>query len=178
MAPVSLGFSTWVRSFPTAARDLLTRRTHSARGGHIGQELRMSDGRTYTAFRRTVKDPDAWSTSSPPAVLQPRFHLGVLGPRRRWARALFRVTCIVTTPLFVGLKGFRSKMWLEDPETGDYAGLYEWDDAELAQSYAEGLARVLRRLSTDGSVSYEIVPGMTVLEYLECARSVHASDVR
>ncbi len=50
----------------------------------------------------------------PPAVLQPRFHLGILTPRRRRLHALFRVVCIVTTPFFVGIRGFRSKLWMVD----------------------------------------------------------------
>jgi hypothetical protein len=80
--------------------------------------------------------------------------------------------CIVTTPFFVGVRGFRSKLWMVDPATGDFAGLYEWDDAVSARAYAEGLARVLRALSTPGSVSYELVEGLTVEDYL----AAHAGD--
>jgi hypothetical protein len=106
-------------------------------------------------------------------VLQPRFHLAVLPARRRRLHALFRVVCIVTTPFFVGLPGFRSKLWMVDPATGDFAGLYEWNDAEGAVAYAEGLARVLRMLSTRGSVTYEVVPDLTVAAYLVA----HEADV-
>jgi hypothetical protein len=74
--------------------------------------------------------------------------------------------CIVTTPFFVGVRGFRSKLWMVDPATGDFAGLYEWDDAVSARAYAERLARVLRALSAPGSVSYELVEGLTVEDYL------------
>lgn len=129
----------------------------------------MSDGRTYTPFRHTVKEAGQ-ATSGEPAVLQPRFHLRFMDPRRRRLHALFRVVCIVTTPFFVGLAGFRSKLWMVDPVTGDFAGLYQWDDAEGARAYAEGLSKVLRALSTAGSVSYELRPATTVEEYLEQAR--------
>ncbi len=50
--------------------------------------------------------------------------------------------------------------------TGDFAGLYEWDDAATAEAYAEGLAKVLRLLSSRGSVTYELVGNSTVDEYL------------
>ena len=53
-----------------------------------------------------------------------------------------------------------------EPATCDFAGLYEWDDAARARAYAEGLSRVLRLLSAPGSVSYELVEGTTVAEYL------------
>jgi len=84
------------------------------------------------------------------------------------------VVCIVTTPFFVGLPGFRSKLWMVDPATGDFAGLYEWDDATTARAYAEGLSRVLRLLSAPGSVGYELVEGTTVAEYL--SRSTQPSS--
>jgi hypothetical protein len=76
------------------------------------------------------------------------------------------VVCIVTTPFFVGLPGFRSKLWMVDPATGDFAGLYEWDDRATAHAYAEGLAKVLRLLSSAGSVSYELTEGVDLDDYL------------
>ena len=162
----SIGPRAWVRSVPRAVCDLCAGRTHCYRT-RLGRPLRMSDGRTYVPFRHTRKDPACWATDEAPAVLQPRFRLPFFRPGRRRLHALFRVVCIVTTPFFVGLPGFRSKLWMVDPATGDFAGLYEWDDARTARAYGEGLSKVLRLLSVRGSVSYELRPGITVEEYLE-----------
>lgn len=161
----TIGPSQWLRSVPVAVKSLIGRHTRCTRA-LLGEPLRMSDGRSYTPFRHTRRDETLWDTSSSPAVLQPRFHLAVLAPNRKRLHALFRVVCIVTTPFFVGLRGFRSKLWMVDPETGDFAGLYEWDDARTAEAYAEGLAKVLRLLSVRGSVTYELVENCTVAEYL------------
>ena len=155
-----MGPAAWVRSIPVAARDLVSGTTRCHRDP-VGVELRMSDGRTYVPFRHTRRSEARWSHDHPPAVIQPRFHLEPLPPRRRRLHALFRVVCIVTTPFFVGLPGFRSK-------------LYEWDDATTARAYAEGLSQVLRLLSATGSVSYELVEGTTVAEYL--SRSTQPSS--
>ena len=122
--------------------------------------------RTYVPFRHTRRSEEGWSHAHPPAVIQPRFHLEPLPPRWHRLHALFRVVCILTTPFFVGLPGFRSKLWMVDPATGDFAGLYEWDDAATARAYAEGMAWVLRLISAPGSGSYELVEGTTVAEYL------------
>jgi hypothetical protein len=135
----------------------------------------MSDGRTYVPFRHTRKAATRWATASDPAVLQPRFALRVMCPARHRVHALFRVVCIVTTPFFVGLPGFRSKLWMVDPATGDFAGLYEWDDEPTARAYAEGLCKVLRLLSVPGSVSYEVTPCCTVDEYLASADRIKAA---
>lgn len=161
----SMGPAAWVRSIPVAFRDLVSGATRCHRD-LVGVELRMSDGRTYVPFRHTRRSEERWSHDHPPAVIQPRFHLEPLPPRWRRLHSLFRVVCIVTTPFFVGLPGFRSKLWMVDPATGDFAGLYEWDDAVTARAYAEGLSRVLRLLSAPGSVGYELVEGTTVAEYL------------
>ena len=169
----SMGPAAWVRSIPVALRDLLSGTTRCHRE-LVGVELTMSDGRTYVPFRHTRRSEARWSHDHPPAVIQPRFHLEVLPPRWRRLHALFRVICIVTTPFFVGLPGFRSKLWMVDPETGDFAGLYEWDDAATARAYADGLSRVLRVLSAPASVSYELVAGSTVAEYL--SRSARPLD--
>jgi hypothetical protein len=138
----------------------------------------MSDGREYTPFRHTRRSTALWSSTQPPAVLQPRFHLAALPARRRTLHALFRVVCIVTTPFFVGLPGFRSKLWMVDPTTGDFAGLYEWDDAATARAYADGLAKVLRLLSTPGSVTYELIEGCTVDEYLRAGEPQNRTTSR
>jgi hypothetical protein len=155
----------WLGSLPLATAALATgvvRRRRSL----VGDPLRMSDGQVYEPFRHTVKDPDAWRPDTSPAVLQARFHL--LGTRadQRAFHWLFRHVCIVTTPFFVGLPGYRSKLWMTDPATGDYAGLYEWDSFREAQAYVRGLMPILRALSRAGSVSYEIVADTTVEEYL------------
>jgi len=163
--PRTIGPAGWLRSVPAAIADLLAGRTH-CHPDHVGRPLRMSDGTTYVPFRNTRKEEAAWSTDHPPVILQPRFHLEVLRPGRRRLHSLFRVMCIITTPFFVGLPGFRSKLWMVDPVTGDFAGLYEWDDLATAQAYAGGLARVLRLLSTSGSVSYELTEGVDLDGYL------------
>jgi len=164
-----IGLGGWIRSVPRALRDLLCgaiRRRHQ----QLGRPLVMSDGRTFVPFRETIKDADGWNITASGAVLQARFHLRAMGPKAHVRHAIFRRLCIVTTPFFVGVTGFRSKLWLVDPASGDFAGLYEWDSAEGARAYAEGLVRVLRLLSEPGSVSYEVVAGLTVAEYLEAAR--------
>jgi hypothetical protein len=160
-----VGLAAWFRSVPSALAMLLRGRV-TLRTERLGKPLTMSDGRTYIPFRETVKDTTLWRSETAPAVVQPRFHLRVLGPRRRRLHAIFRVVCIVTTPFFIGLPGFRSKLWMVDPDTGDFAGLYEWDSADGARAYAESLGRVLRMLSVRGSVTYEVVDNATVVDYL------------
>ena len=43
-----------------------------------------------------------------------------------------------------------------DPTTRDYLGIYDWSGKANAQNYVDALVRVLRPLSTKGSVWYRI----------------------
>jgi len=154
----------WVRSVPHAVT-LMARRAIQLRHDRLGRLLGMSDGRSYVAFRETVT-VTARPGGASPAVLQPRFRLRGMGRAGSRRHRLFWRVCVITTPFFVGLDGFRSKLWMCDPSTGDYAGLYEWDDATTARAYADGLCGVLRLLSVPGSVSYELIPDCDVDAYL------------
>ena len=124
--------------------------------GFLGQRLGFADGTTSFMFRETaIRDGDPHD----PAVLIVQFRLRVLG-RSRLLHALFRHECILHTPLFAGFPGFWSKLWISDPATGTYRGLYEWDGAERAVDYVDHLVRLLTPLSADGSVRYHVTPGI------------------
>jgi len=122
----------------------------------VGSRLAVDDGSTSTVFRETAVRgyrPDD------PVLLVVRFRLRWIG-RAGWAHAVFRRTCLVNTPLFAGFPGFVTKLWLTDPATGVYRGLYEWDGAAAAEAYATTLARVLALVVVRGSVGHVVVPGV------------------
>lgn len=123
---------------------------------HLARPLAFADGTTSYVFRETaIRDVP----TTDPAVLVVGFRLRMIGTSPVW-HTLFRRECVLHTPLFAGFPGFRSKLWLTDPRTGVYLGLYEWDGADLAVDYAETLARLLRIVSTRRSVSHHVVRGI------------------
>jgi hypothetical protein len=133
-----------------AAGRLISPRTY------LDRRLRFADGTTSFVFRETaIRDHDPRD----PAVLVVQFRLRAFG-HRRFLHALFRRECILHTPLFAGFPGFQSKLWISDTATGVYRGLYEWDGAGRAADYADTLVRLLRPLSTPGSVRYHVIPGI------------------
>ena len=130
----------------------------------LGGSLRLRRGRRGTAydlgprgrycvFRETVSSGPAAGAS--PVVLVVGFRLRVIG-KSALAHRLFQRCCILTTPFWSGFAGFRVKLWMVDPATNDYLGIYEWRGREQAQLYVDALVRVLRPLSVPGSVWYEI----------------------
>lgn len=130
--------------------------------GHVGRELRFADGTVSRVYRETVRRGVG---TAEPVLLVVRFRLRLLGTNRA-AHALFRMESILNTPLFAGFAGFRSKLWATDRRTGYYRGVYEWDGAGPATSYAETLCGLLRVLSESGSVRYQIVPALRRDDYL------------
>ena len=50
----------------------------------------------------------------------------------------FREACGADAPTFASLPGLLAKIWLRDPETNTYGGLYLWDDQEAYEGYIKG----------------------------------------
>ena len=138
---------------------LAQRRIHLPRL-NAGKRLSFADGSRAVVYRETVVDRPA---TREPAVLVVGFRLRLLrGRAHRW----FRVQSIMNTPLFVGFPGYVSKLWLTHDRTGRYRGVYEWDGAELAETYARTLWRVLALGSVPGSIHYAVLPGVRRDEFL------------
>ena len=65
---------------------------------------------------------------------------------------------LLPVPFFVGLPGFRSKLWMLNEASGDFQGIYEWDSVEHAKNYADSFAmKFMTMRSARGSVSYMIL---------------------
>ena len=139
---------------------LARRRIHLPRG-NVGRQLPFADGSRATVYRETVVDH---GDIDEPAVLIVAFKLRSLEGRakHRW----FRVASIVNTPLFVGFPGYVSKLWFSHDRHGVYRGVYQWDGAGPAETYARSLWRVLALVSVPGSIHYRVLPGMRRDEFL------------
>jgi len=124
---------------------------------HVGWTLRFGDGSTARVYRETVSTAPR---GGEPCLLVVEFRLRLLG-RYGPAHAAFRAESWCNTPLFAGFPGFRSKLWLTDPDTGAYRGVYEWDGPDQAAAYADTLSRLLNAVSVDGSVRYHVEADVT-----------------
>jgi hypothetical protein len=71
-------------------------------------------------------------------------------------RRIFHRVCILTTPFFVGLNGFRSELWRDDPVSGEYDRLYRREEVASGPGCCERLVKVLRLLSARRSVSWVV----------------------
>jgi hypothetical protein len=129
---------------------------------HLHRRYRIDQGQIYEVFRDTIGDDGVEGAR---CVLVVAFRLRVIGsfPPMHW---LFQRVCLLTTPFWSGFRGFREKLWMVDPATKSYLGIYDWAGAENAKIYADALVRVLRPISTKDSVWYEIVPDQDFEKYL------------
>jgi hypothetical protein len=50
----------------------------------------------------------------------------------------FKEACGADAPVFASLPGLLAKVWLRDPETNTYGGLYLWEDQESYEGYIKG----------------------------------------
>lgn len=146
------------------ARLITSRSLHQPRN-RVGEIYTVGNG-GYKVFRETVCEnviPDAR------AVLTVGFRLRLIrsNPILHW---MFQRVCILTTPFWSGFRGFHIKLWMVDPRTKNYLGIYDWAGKENALIYVNALVRVLRPLSTAGSVWYELYPNQNFDSYLDVRR--------
>ena len=132
---------------------MLRRREVHQPQDNVGRVLPFADGTTGRVYRETVVDADP----ADPCLLVVSFRLRLVRGR---AHPVFRIESLLNTPLFVGFPGFVSKLWLAHDQRDLYRGVYEWDGASSAQSYARSLWRVLELVSQRGSIDYRVLPGL------------------
>jgi hypothetical protein len=120
-----------------------------------GRLAQLPDGRTFEIFRRTTSSASDHDMNEP-VVLSVWFHLRFVPAWARTRRTLFERESILNTLLFAGFPGYQSKLWMVDPDTNEFAGLYEWRGREAAERYARYITSVLRPLSSHGLVDWEI----------------------
>lgn len=138
---------------------LITGRLHQPRR-HMGGWITFANGSSTVVFRETVADQ---RRSDAPAILVVEFRLRAV---HGWAHRLFERESVLNTPFFAGFPGFVSKLWLTQDENKVYRGIYEWDGAARAASYAEALRWILALVSVPGSIAYHVVPGETRSKFL------------
>jgi hypothetical protein len=122
-----------------------------------GRLAQLPDGRSFKIFRRTTCSASE-DDENEPVVLSVWFHLRFVPAWARRRRTLFERESILNTLVFAGFPGYVSKLWMVDPETNEFAGLYEWRGREAAERYARYITSVLRPLSSHGLVDWDITP--------------------
>lgn len=70
---------------------------------------------------------------------------------------------LLPIPFFVGLPGFRSKLWMLNEASGDFQGIYEWDSVEHVKNYANSFAiKFMTMRSARGQFPMRFVQDKTI----------------
>ena len=119
----------------------------------IGEVLTMKDGQEFVIFRQVIVDPGQVQPEKPGAVFRVRFQVAHMSPK------LNKIFSLLPIPFFIGLPGFRSKLWMLNNADGGFQGIYEWDTVQDAEKYAGSFAmKFMAVRAVPGSVSCEIIP--------------------
>ncbi len=121
--------------------------------------MALADGRRFEIFRDTFRDREI-GTSGEIVTLEVRFRLRGIPAGSRLRRWLFERESILNTLLFAGFDGYVEKLWMVDPVSCEYAGLYRWVGRDAAEGYRRYIVRVLRPLSS-GSVRSSVSDAST-----------------
>lgn len=147
MNNLSLAFkSTW-RFIKLIAHD-----KHHRRKDRLGRVYHIPEHGDYRIFRETVSSD---GTGDKPVLLIVGFRLKVLG-QSIFLHKIFQKLCILTTPIWSGFTGFKVKLWMVQPTTSNYMGIYDWAGKDNATFYVKWLTSILNPLCIPKTIWYEI----------------------
>jgi len=139
-------------SFLKAHWYLLTGRLHFPRE-RIGETFTLDDEQVFTIFRQVIVDLPKIQQGKPVAVFRVSFRVANMSPEQN------KRFSILPIPFFIGLPGFRSKLWMYNHATGESQGVYQRDTVEDAQNYVHSFAmKFMTRRAVPGSISHEVRP--------------------
>lgn len=142
---------------------LLARNEIALPSENRGTSVLFADGSRSEVYRETTMRRRRYEGL---VLIAVRFRLRLLGSSRI-AHWLFRVESLLNTLLFAAHRGFQTKLWLTDLETGYYRGIYEWQGRDDAIDYAETLRVVLRPWVQAGTFAYRVIEDRSRGDYLE-----------
>jgi hypothetical protein len=109
----------------------------------------------FKIFRRVVIRDRTGSGATPKGLFIPRFI-----PTMPIAKniQLSKVMLLI----FMGFKGFQTKYWCVNEETGECQGIYEWDTVADAARYSKSIAtKNMTKRSKPGSVSFDVLENLS-----------------
>jgi len=116
----------------------------------VGKELNES-GQVFTVFRH-VQIKTFCKRSNPEAIFKITFKPANMGIEQN--KRFSKLPMLV----FMGFKGFRSKYWAVNENTGLCLGIYEWDTVEDAENYSKSVAvNFMKKRSVPGTVEFQVI---------------------
>lgn len=129
----------------------LTGRLHFPKE-QLGARFVDEHGQQFRVFRYAIVD-SRQTGIKPKAIFVAHFHVAGMSV------GLNKLFSLLPIPFFIGLPGFRSKYWMVDEVSGDFAGYYEWDTVEDAENYAHSFAaKFMTWRSVPNTVWFKVYP--------------------
>jgi hypothetical protein len=143
--------------------NLLNGRVHFPED-YVGKVIEMKEGENYRIFRRLQIDAKS-ENHNDKTIFKVKFRF------RNLSLETNKRLSIIPAPFLMGMKGFREKIWTINEKTNEFQGIYQWSSRETAGRYPETfIFRLMTKRAAPGTVSYEILPGADIVEYIKAKR--------
>lgn len=134
----------------------------------LSRSFDLDEGQTFTVFRNMRLKTNCESEPNGFAVLAVKFRFA------RFKHETNRRLSLIPIPLIAGFPGFREKMWMVNEKTSEWLGLYQWESEQHAKAYKNSFVlRLMTRRASGGSVSMQIVPKISISDYLTNINSLN-----
>jgi len=132
----------------------------------LGTALVLEDGTRFEVYRETALRKRGDAAGDAGVVLA--FGFSAPGPETgAGLRALLAEPAAnVATPFFVGLTGFRRKLWLAGEKRGEFLELYEWETEADADRFVRVMRSLLGAVDLADAATFEVVEADSVDDYV------------
>lgn len=126
----------------------------------IGKTINMPDGHTYTVFRHMYKSNS--DTKANGSILMINFKF------RKFSYRVNKILSLIPIPLIAGFPGFYDKVWMYDPISGFWYGLYQWENDSTIEDYQKSFVlRVMNSRADKKSITMKQISKCSLQEFLE-----------
>lgn len=135
----------------------------------------MADGDAFVVYRETVLRPAVVGAPDDGVVLVFRMRVMDREAGGTLREVLFDPLSNAATPFFVGMPGFRRKLWMAGERSDEFLELYEWASTEDADRFVTVLESLLESFDFAVSASFDVAADDSIDEYV-AARSISWRD--
>lgn len=134
---------------------------------HIGDVLKTPDGDTFIVYRQTMLRPTVEEMAPDSVVLVFRMQVTDRETGGVVRAILLNPLANVAAPFFIGMPGFKQKLWLAGERPGEFLELYRWASKKDADRFVDVLQSLLDPFDLAEAASFEVVEERSIAEYID-----------
>ena len=127
---------------------------------YLEKNVCMKDGTKFLIFRHMNLKKNQQSKIGSILIIRFKF--------KRFGHKINIIMSKIPILAIAGFPGFRDKLWMIDWKKGYWQGIYQMDDVDAIEEYEKSFVlKMMNKRSIGETISYRIIPGKNINDYLQ-----------